>query len=67
MLLMRNPTNSGIIELCKKSSVNAAKWLKDTATGNMYYWPADQMRHAEFAEQLNITDYTSGISVPTES
>ena len=67
MLMMCNPTKLGIQERCRQSSHNAAKWLKDSETGNTYYWPADEMRHAEFAEQMRITEYTSGIAVATES
>ena len=59
----KNPTKAAIVELIKASEHTAAKWLKDSGTGDMYYWPAEKYQHAHVAEYFGIKDYTKGIAV----
>ncbi len=59
-----NARKDRVKELCNSSSHNAAKWIKDNETGNVYYWPSDQATHAEMAESFKITNYTKGIATP---
>lgn len=59
-----NARKDRVKELCEMSAHNAAKWIKDSETGNVYYWPSDQATHAEMAESFKIKDYTKGIATP---
>ena len=54
MIPLRNPTNQEIKALINQSANKAAKWLKDTATGDIYYWPAEIYQHAAVATALKI-------------
>lgn len=63
MIPLRNPTNQEIKALINQSANKAAKWLKDTATGDIYYWPAEIYQHAAVATALKIEDYTKGLAV----
>lgn len=59
----KNPTKTAIDELIKESEHTAAKWLKDSGTGDMYYWPAEKHQHAHVAAHFGIEEYTKGIAV----
>lgn len=65
MILCKNPSPQKINELFKQSKHNAAKWLKDSATGDIYYWPAEMEQHAIAAKMLHISKYTKGLAVPS--
>lgn len=64
MLLSCNPTPEAIRRIIEASKFKAAKWVKDSATGETWYWPAESGSHADIANQLSITEYTKGIAVP---
>ena len=61
MLITQDPTEEKIQELIKLSEMKAAKWLKDTEDGHIYYWPDNWTTHAQMADQLQIKDYEKGI------
>lgn len=63
MKVFKNPTKAEIKSVIAESAHTAAKWLKDSKTGDTYYWPAEQSQHAAVAEQYGIADYTKGIAV----
>jgi hypothetical protein len=42
--------------------MKAAKWIKDTEDGHIYYWPDNWTTHAQMADQLQIKDYEKGIA-----
>ena len=58
-----NPDKEKISELINLSEQKAAKWLKDLDTGNLWYWPASWVTHANVAAELGIKDYEKGIVV----
>lgn len=62
MLPIKNPTKEEIKEIIGQSEHKAAKWLKDTATGDMYYWPAEVYQHAAVAAAMKVADYTKGLA-----
>lgn len=57
-----NARKDRVKELCNSSSHNAAKWIKDNETGDMYFCPEDQGFHAEMAAAVNVVSYTKGIA-----
>ena len=59
----KNPSNERIKEIIFSSNERAAKWLKDTKTGDMYFWQAEKAFHRNIAEQLGIKEYEKGIAV----
>lgn len=61
MLLFKNPSEERIQWLIQQSDMQAAKWLKDTEDGQLYYWPANWKTHAQIADELLIKDYDKGI------
>jgi len=63
MIPVRNATKAELKALIDQSEHKAAKWLKDTATGDTYYWPAEAYQHAAVACALKIENYTKGIAV----
>ena len=63
MIPVRNPTKEEIKSLIDQSEHKAAKWLKDSATGDIYYWPAEIYQHMAVASALKIEDYTKGLAV----
>lgn len=63
MIPLRNPTNEEVRALIAQSEHKAAKWLKDTVTGDIYYWPAEVYQHAAVAAAMKIADYTKGLAV----
>ena len=58
-----NPNKEKIQELIQLSDQKAAKWLKDLDTGNLWYWPASWVVHANMASKLRIKDYEKGIVI----
>lgn len=64
MVVSKNPNEDKIRELCGKSEHNAAKWIKDTETGDFYYWPASDLQHVQMAKQLHIETFEKGIATP---
>lgn len=58
----KNPTKAVIAGIIQASEHTAAKWLKDKATGDMYYWPAEKYQHAHVAAEHGIADYTKGLA-----
>lgn len=63
MIPLRNPTTQEVKALIDQSEHRAAKWLKDSATGDIYYWPAEIYQHAMVASAMKIKDYTKGLAV----
>ena len=63
MIPIRNATKEEVKSLIALSEHKAAKWLKDSVTGDTYYWPAEVYQHAEVAKALKIDSYTKGIAV----
>lgn len=63
MIPVRNPTKQEVKALIEQSEHKAAKWLKDSATGDTYYWPAEIYQHAAVAAAMKIEDYTKGLAV----
>lgn len=61
MLPILNPDELKIKSLIERSELQAAKWLKDLETGDVWYWPADWVTHATMATILKIEDYDKGI------
>ncbi len=59
---VKNPSKPAIAEIIRASEHKAAKWLKHTETGDMYYWPAEHYQHAQVAAMFGISDYTKGIA-----
>lgn len=59
----KNPTKAVIAEIISKSEHTAAKWLKDSGNGDMYFWPAEKHQHAQVAAHFGVEDYTKGIAV----
>lgn len=66
MLIAHNPTSAGIQKAIAASKHNAAKWIRDTVSGEYWYWPAEYANHSDMAEQLGIIEYTKGICIPKE-
>lgn len=66
MLISKNPNNKKIAELCGLSKHNAAKWIKDNETGDIYYWPAGELQHVEMAKELHIETFEKGIATPSK-
>lgn len=66
MKIAFNPPPAGVKYLCASSAHNAAKWIKNKATGDMIYWPAEEATHAAVASTFGVDDYEKGIAVPTE-
>lgn len=58
----KNPTKTETAAIVRASEHTAAKWLKDSATGDMYYWPAEKYQHAHVAQFYQVLDYTKGIA-----
>jgi hypothetical protein len=63
MIPVRNPTTAEVKAMIAESEHKAAKWLKDTSTGDIYYWPAEIYQHMAVAYALKINDYTKGLAV----
>ena len=61
-----NPTPQQLADLVNASSEKAAKWLKVTATGEMYAWRAEQHFHRDVAAWLGIEreEYKKGLAAP---
>jgi hypothetical protein len=49
-----NPTPQQLADLVNASIEKAAKWLKVTATGEVYGWRAEQHFHRDVAAWLGI-------------
>lgn len=64
MMLAKNPTDARIREISERSAEKAAKWIEDPATGDRYFWEAEQAFHAAVAEALEIAPpYRKGLAV----
>lgn len=59
----RNPTPAEIAAIINSSEHKAAKWIKDAATGDMYYFPPEQSTHADMAASLGVAKYEKGLVV----
>lgn len=66
MLIAKNPPTEGIHRIIAASLHKAAKWLKDSDTGDVWYWPAEEANHSDVAKVFGVSKYTKGISIPTE-
>lgn len=66
MLLAKNPTDARIREIIDRSAEKAAKWLRDKATGDRYFWEAERAFHRDVAEWLGVSEYTKGLAVTAE-
>ena len=63
MILLRNPSAEQIQGLIEASHNETAKWIEDKATGEKWFWPADQAFHAHIAGLLHITEYNKGLAI----
>ncbi len=54
MLPVKNASKEEIKTLIGQSGHKAAKWLKDEATGDVFFWPAEAYQHAEVARAFKI-------------
>jgi hypothetical protein len=66
MRIVANPSEDQIKALCEESPHYAAKWVRDTKTGDMYYAPAGDFQHAHMAAFLHLDEYEKGLAVPAE-
>ena len=62
----KNPSQEEMAAIIARSKHDAAKWLKDAATSDVYYWPADEAFHQQVADMLGISKFDKGIAVPGE-
>ena len=58
-----NPTQEDIKEIISRSESKTAKWLRDSKTGDAYYWVAEKCTHAKVAGHAKVEEYTKGIAV----
>lgn len=58
----KNPTPTDIARIINSSEHTAAKWLKDSVTGDSFYWPAEKYQHAHVAATFKVEDYTKGLA-----
>jgi len=58
--IAKNPTKAEIAGVIKSSEYTMAKWLKDSATGDIYCWPAEKYQHAHVAAAFSVEEYTKG-------
>lgn len=63
MLLALNPPDEGIKRIIAASKHNAAKWIKDSATQDIWYWPAEEAFHASVAKLVGVIDFEKGIAI----
>ena len=63
MILSHNPDSGEFAVIISRSEQKAAKWIKDTETGDVWAWPAEQAFHAKMAEILHVEKYDKGIAV----
>ncbi len=66
MLIYSNPDNQKLNELFAASEYDAASWIKDLDTGEIYYWPASDMPHKRMAKVLSVDRYEKGVTVQGE-
>lgn len=66
MLLACNPSEEEIKRIIASSEQRAAKWIKDKATGERWFWPAEAAQHKSIAASVGIEDYEKGIAVTEE-
>lgn len=48
--VLKNPTEAMISAIISTSERAAARWIRDSLTGDIYAWPAEQHEHAQVAE-----------------
>lgn len=63
MKMLRDPEPSALADLIQSSTQKAAKWLKNLATGEVWYWPAEAEQHARVAAMLGIARFEKGLAV----
>lgn len=61
--MLKNPTPDEIAEIINSSEHKAAKWIKDTSTGDVWYWPAEVRFHRDAAASVGVEDYEKGMAV----
>lgn len=66
MLLACNPSQEAIKRIIESSEQRAAKWIKNKATGELWFWPAEAAQHKSVAALVGIEDYEKGIAVTEE-
>lgn len=62
MIYVKNPSKEEIQDLINASEDRTAKWIRDSANGDLYLWPAEACLHADVARALRCRDYTQGIT-----
>lgn len=63
-MIRKNPDSQTIAGIIAESNHHAAKWLKVLSTGDIYFWPAEEMFHRQAANKLGINErYDKGIAV----
>lgn len=63
MIPAKNPTDAQISVIISRSEHQAAKWLKDLDTGDLYFWEAEKAFHKHIADSLHISSFDKGIAV----
>lgn len=60
MILSRNPSPDKIADLISMSSDKSVMWLKDLATGDLWYWPAGHHQPEHVVQALWIEKFEQG-------
>jgi hypothetical protein len=63
MFLSCNPPLDGIKRIITSSDNLSAKWIKDSKTDDIWYWPAEAAHHSAVAKLVGISEYTKGIAI----
>jgi len=64
MLIYSDPDEKKLAELFAASEYDAASWIKDLDTGEIYYWPTSDLTHQRMAKVLSIARYEKGTLIP---
>jgi hypothetical protein len=60
MLIYSDPDDTKLAELFAASEYDAVHWIRDSDTGETYYWPASDLSHKRMAKVLSVDKYDKG-------
>lgn len=63
MLISCNPDDAHIRDMCKLSRNNAAVLVKNSVSGDTYYFPEGHGTVQDVARAMKVTDFSSGVHV----
>lgn len=63
MLISCNPDDAHIRDICRLSRNNAAVWIKNSETGDIYYFPEGHGTAQDVARAMKVTDFSTGVHV----